>query len=108
MEQKEYLWPGGVRLLEAEDVFPPGTDTVLLSDFASLRAGERVCDLGCGGGILLLLLLGRRPDITGDGVELQEQAARLTAENLRYNNMEERGKIYPLDLRALGGTLPAG
>ena len=49
------LWPGGPRFAQSEH-FPLGTDSVLLADFVPLAGARRGVDLGCGGGILALLL----------------------------------------------------
>ena len=49
-------WPDGV--------FPLGSDALALGDFATLRRGWRVCDLGTGSGALLLLLARRAPGLT--------------------------------------------
>ena len=46
MERAERLWPDGPRYRYDEQCFPPSTDSFLLGGFASLRRGEKVCDLG--------------------------------------------------------------
>ena len=48
MERAERLWPDGPRYRYDEQCFPPSTDSFLLGGFASLRRGEKVCDLGAG------------------------------------------------------------
>ena len=60
MEHWEALCPGGYRFVYDDTLFRPGTDTFLLSSLPRLKPGLRVCDLGCGTGLLgLLLILGR-------------------------------------------------
>ncbi|MBE6957179.1 MAG: methyltransferase domain-containing protein [Ruminococcaceae bacterium] len=85
-------------------VFPLGGDSLALSRFASVRDGQRVCDLGCGGGTLLLLLAGRARNLSLTGVELDETAARAAADNLTRNGLA--GTIVQVDLRS--NPLPAG
>ena len=63
MEHWEELKPGGLRFVWADHLFRPGTDTFLLSSLPWLRPGLRVCDLGCGTGLLGLLLMQRQPDL---------------------------------------------
>ena len=60
MEHWESLCPGGYRFVYDNALFPPGTDTFLLSSLPRLRPGLRVCDLGAGTGLLGLLLLQRQ------------------------------------------------
>ena len=77
MEHWEALCPGGLRFVYDDGLFRPGTDTFLLSSLPRLKKGMRVCDLGCGTGLLSLLLLQRRRELFVTGVELQEKAALL-------------------------------
>ena len=57
MEQMDRLWPGGPVFYYDDALFKPGTDAFLLGAFARPRAGDRVCDLGAGTGLIGLLLL---------------------------------------------------
>ncbi len=74
MEHWEYLKPDGLRFVWDDTLFRPGTDSFLLSSLPKLSAGLRVCDLGCGTGLLGLLLLQRQSELTVTGVEIQPAA----------------------------------
>ena len=50
---------GRYQLRQMPGVFPLGRDSLLLGEFTTVRQGWRVCDLGCGSGVLLLLLAQR-------------------------------------------------
>ena len=50
------LWPGGPCLIKGDHVFSLGTDAVMLASFASTAGVKSVCDLGCGSGIIALLI----------------------------------------------------
>ena len=67
MTKPEYddLWPGGPRFVRSGAGFALGTDSVLLADFAAQRRARRIADLGCGAGVLTVLLLG----VYGPGFE---------------------------------------
>ena len=95
METVEYL--GTYRLTQSEDHFKLGRDSVLLADFATVRPGWRVCDLGCGTGALLLLLSQRADRLERFGVELDPGAADLARRNLADNGLA--GTILTGDLR---------
>lgn len=67
--------------------FPLGRDSLELGIFATVRPRQRVCDLGCGGGVLLLLLAGRADGLTLAGVEICPQAAEAARANLARNGL---------------------
>ena len=95
---------GRYTLRTAPGVFPVGRDSLLLGQFATVRPGWRVWDLGCGGGLLLLLLAQRAEGLELRGAELDPAAAELARENLRANGLT--GEILTGDLTAL--PLPPG
>lgn len=78
------LWPGGIEY-EGAAAFPVTTDSLLLADFARVRAGERVLELGCGAGLISLLLLHREPSLRVRAVELSAAAAEAARRNFAAN-----------------------
>lgn len=99
MEKMEQLWPGGYRLLYDDALFPPGTDSFLLSAFPRLGRCRRVCDLGAGTGLLGLLLLARAPGLEITNVEILPQACRLAERNAAINGLEGSVRCLQADLR---------
>lgn len=96
MERTERI---GRFLLRQDSALPLlGTDSLLLSRFCTLRRGFRVLDLGCGVGVLAVLLADREPSLTLDGVEQNPEAAALARRNLAENGL--KGTIAAGDLRA--------
>lgn len=91
---------GPFTLVLPDGCFPLGEDSLALGEFASLRPGWRVCDLGCGGGTLLLLLARRERDLSLTGVELDGSAAEAARANLARNGLA--GEIVTGDLRRSG------
>ena len=51
------LWPGGPRFFQSDGAFRLGTDSVLLAHFANTARAKRILDLGCGAGVLTVLIL---------------------------------------------------
>ena len=77
-----------------------GTDALLLADFAKDAHGTYGADLGCGSGILLLLLLLGDESRRMTGVDIRESAAASARENLRAFALEERGEAVCADYRS--------
>ena len=77
MEKRHELWPRGPCFYYDTALFPPGTDSFLLSALPRLRPGLRVCDLGCGTGLVGFLLLQRQRDLSLTGVDREERAVAL-------------------------------
>lgn len=88
--------------------FPLGSDTMALADFVRLRTGEAVCDLGCGGGALGLLLCAAEPSCRVTGVELDETACIIAADNFAQTALNGRCTLVQGDLREIRSLLPAG
>ena len=104
----ETLWDGGPILNQAPGVFPMGTDSILLADFARPGPRDRVLDLGTGTGILPILLLFDRPRLTAAAVELEERATELAASNFEANGLSDWIRLIPGDLRQHRQLIPTG
>lgn len=102
----ETLAPGGLRFVWGGGQFPPGLDSFVLSSLPRLKPGLRVCDLGCGTGLLSLLLLQRQPDLWVTGLDLQAEAIRLAELAALENGLTDRLTFRLGDLRK--NPLPAG
>lgn len=102
--QKEFIGPFTMR--QQEGVFPLGSDSQALGGFAQVRKKEKVCDLGCGGGVLGLYLLAREPSLQVTGLELNETAAALARENFAVNGLDAR--VVQGDIRNIRALFPAG
>lgn len=83
---------GSYQLEQRPGVFPLGSDALALGRFATVRKGWRVCDLGTGSGVLLLLLAAREPQLELFGLDQDQAAAALAQDNLQRNGME--GQIW--------------
>jgi len=105
------LWPGGPYFKQEPGTFRYGTDSVLLAYFANtsrIRRRRHAVDLGCGTGIISILLAWHVPDLHVDGVEVISHVARLATENTKLCKLDERITIYEADLRRHRMLLSAG
>lgn len=97
---------GSFLLRQQEGVFPLGSDSQCLGGFAQVRKKEKVCDLGCGAGVLGLYLLSRESSLQVIGLELSEAAAALARENFASNSLN--AQVVQGDLRQVRALFPAG
>ena len=67
----------GCRILQDPASFCFGEDAVLLASFADPGPADRVLDLGCGNGILLILLAARERGGSYAGLEILPEATGL-------------------------------
>lgn len=102
------LWPGGPRFIRDHEAFRLGTDAVLLADFACRGQIKTACDLGCGTGVISILLAWNNPSLWVDGVELQPVWAQIAVENARLNGFDGRIRVVGGDLREHRSFLKAG
>ncbi|MCY1648083.1 tRNA1(Val) (adenine(37)-N6)-methyltransferase [Caulobacter sp. SL161] len=97
---------GRVRLRQAPDGYRPGMDAALLAATCDALPGQRVLEPGCGVGGALLAAATRRPEAIFQGVERDETAATLAAENVTLNGLASRVAVAKGDVgagfRALG------
>lgn len=93
----------GVVLLQDDRFFALGEDTMLLSHFAQPKKNGLGLDLGAGQGFLGILAGLRRPDVRLEALELQPDAAQITAENALRAGLDIA--VTCGDLRTLPNTL---
>ena len=101
------LWPGGPLFRQSEH-FKLGTDSVLLADFAQIRGAKRGIDLGCGSGILSLLLARRDEGLSMTGLELLPEAAAAARENAAMNALDGRIEVIEGNIRQHRALFRAG
>ena len=101
----EEIISGRFRMQIPDAQFALSTDSMALADFAQVKKGARVCDLGCGCGALGLLLLARDETLRVTGVEIQPEASLLAAQNALDNGLSQL-TIKNCDLRAFRDFLP--
>lgn len=92
------LWEGGPSFEQSEH-FRLGTDSVLLADFVNTGSRTRGIDLGCGSGILPLLLCTRAPRLHMTGLEINPDAVLIAQKNMKENALDDRSDIVLGDIR---------
>ncbi len=108
MDFIDELWPGGPKYKQTDGVFKLGSDSVLLASFVSAGRFKTACDLGCGGGVLPVILHERNGALKIDGVELDAKAAELCRYNAELNGLGESFRLIEGDIREYRSLLVAG
>lgn len=90
---------GGLQLIQAQNGYRFSVDPVLLAHFATLKPRERVVDVGCGCGVIALLLACRVDNAEVVGVEVQAHQAERARRNVRLNALDDRVRIEAGDVR---------
>ncbi|MBE5996068.1 MAG: tRNA1(Val) (adenine(37)-N6)-methyltransferase [Lachnospiraceae bacterium] len=102
-ERIDELMPGRV-VIQNPAFFCFGIDAVLLAHFPLLRKKDQVLDLGCGNGVIPLIMSAEadRPGFESvhfTGLELQSPLADLAVRSVQMSGQQERITILNGDLR---------
>ena len=89
-ERLDDLQIGGLELIQNPNGFCFGVDAVFLSDFAKVKAGETVLDMGTGNGIIPILLTAKTQGRKFTGLEIRPETADMARRSVLYSNLEDR------------------
>lgn len=101
------LWKNGPVFAQSEQ-FKLSTDSILLADFTNISQAKQGIDLGCGAGIISLLLLARSEKLRMTGLEIDPEAAALAEANMAENSLGERSLTVTGDIRCHRELFRAG
>ena len=95
----------GLKLIQDTNGFCFGIDAVLLANFAKVKKGAKVVDLGTGTGIVPTLIAGKSQASKIIGVEIQEEVYEMATRSVKLNNLEDRVEIVNADIKEIDKVL---
>ena len=98
-ESLDDLQIAGLELIQDPEKFCFGVDAVFLSDFAKVKPGETVLDMGTGNGIIPILLSAKTKGKHFTGLEIQAETAEMARRSVRYNHLEDKVEIVTGDIK---------
>ncbi len=106
-ETVDEILEGSLRIHQSRRGYRFNLDSLLLAHFANLKPRSRNMDLGCGNGVILLVLAKRFPETFWEGLEIQPQLAALADKNVHLNGLTNRITISVQDARKVKNYYPA-
>ena len=91
-----------LRLYQSRMGYRFSLDALLLAHFVTVKARERIIDLGAGNGTIALLLSHLHPAASITGVEVQPAMVERAQRSVELNGLQERVAVVPGDLREIG------
>ena len=98
-ERLDDLQLSGYHIIQDPQRFCFGVDAVLLTDFAKVKPGERLLDLGTGTGVIPILLSAKTKGSGFTGLEIQPESADMARRSVSYNHLEEKVEIVTGDIK---------
>ena len=87
------------KIYQNTDFFSFSLDSVMLSNFVTIRLRDKkILDLGTGNGVIPLIL-SIRTDKPIVGVEIQKSLVELARKSVKYNNLESQISIINSDMK---------
>ncbi|MEX6157488.1 tRNA1(Val) (adenine(37)-N6)-methyltransferase [Providencia manganoxydans] len=83
-----------------------GTDGVLLGAWAPVQQAKRALDIGCGSGLIALMLAQRNSQLLIDAVELDNAAAEQAQENFIESKWAGRLRVFAQDIVEFSAVNP--
>jgi tRNA1Val (adenine37-N6)-methyltransferase len=86
-------------IIQEKSAMKVGTDGVLLGSWISCNTVDTILDIGCGTGLITLMLAQRNKESNITGIEIDEIASQEAKENIGNSDWQERIKIEHVALQ---------
>lgn len=103
-ENAEDLGARGLVILQKKKGYRFNSDSVLLANLANFSEGDAVLDLGCGSGVMSLLVAAKK-GARVTGIDVQPSFSDMAERSVKANAMDHRVTILEGDVRSLSSLL---
>ena len=102
-ETLDDLLYGELKIIQKKKGFRYSVDALLLSDFVlkQIKNGDKVIELGCGNGVVSLILAKRSKAKEILGIEVQSSLVNLAKRNVKLNKLGRKIKVLKADIKNL-------
>ena len=96
----------GLRIIQSEEGFCFGIDSILLVDFAKeIKENSTIIDLGTGTGILGIMLSKKVNPLKIVGIEIQKEVYEMAKRSISLNHLENKFEIINSDIKDIHNKL---
>ena len=88
MTKLDYIPRTDIKMIHVTGSYSFGIDSILLGDFAKMKKGKTLLDIGSGNGILALMANSLYDLKRVIAVEIQEEKAKILQKNIDLNNID--------------------
>lgn len=100
-ERIDDLQIGGLKIIQNPRKFCFGIDAVMLANFATVKKGDTVVDLGTGTGIIPILIAGKTGAAKITGIEIQEDMVEMASRSIAMNDLQGKVEIIHGDVKEI-------
>lgn len=97
---------GQLRIYQKRNGYRFSLDALLLAHFISLKKIKRAVELGCGSGVIMLILATRFPLVRFTGLEIQDELWEMAQKNISINSLHEKVAAIRGDAKNIKKYLP--
>lgn len=98
MEVLNDLYDYGLKIYQDSEKFKFSLDSLLLAEFTEIKKSDKQIIDFCSGNAPIPLILAKRYDKEILGIEIQKEVYDLAIKSIKYNNLEDKIKMFNLNV----------
>jgi tRNA1Val (adenine37-N6)-methyltransferase len=105
-ETLDEILNGRISVYQNKKGYRFSVDAMLLAHFIALKPHVKTIELGCGNGVILLILAKRFPQLKFTGLEIQDRLVLLAQRNVQLNRLENNVDVIGGDAQNIKKIFP--